>query len=197
MKNTKQEKRMFNMAFAKNIVNQWLLNPDVYVLLDTETTGVHSDDEICEIAITDTAGNCLLHSYVRTQKPITAEAAAVNHITEEMLSNAPTFPELWPQICKCIEGKIYIAYNSSFDTRMLRQELDRHKLDLPLSGMVGTCAMKMFGTYCGKDKTKISLQNAMRMLGIDYEQTHSALDDCHCLLNLLRTMVREETDYAV
>lgn len=191
------ELRMLNIAFAKNAVNQWLSAPDSFVLLDTETTGVHSEDEVCEIAITDTDGKCLLHSYVRTQKSITAEAAAVNHITEEMLSTAPTFPEIWPRISECLNGKCFISYNADFDSRMLRQEIDRHGLELPKYGMVCTCAMKIFATYCGNQKSRISLQNAMRMLGIDYEQTHSALGDCRCLLELLRAIVKQEVSYAV
>ena len=36
---------------------------DNFVILDTETTGLNNDDEVCELGIIDSDGNVLFHSY--------------------------------------------------------------------------------------------------------------------------------------
>lgn len=66
------------------------------IVIDTETTGLNADtDELLQVSIIDSQGNTLFNSYI---KPLFTEnwdgAMAVNHITPEMVANAPNISQL-------------------------------------------------------------------------------------------------------
>lgn len=89
------------------------------LFLDTETTGLGEGSEICEIAILDLAGQPLINTLVKTNRPIPEEATAIHGITNEMISNAPTFGELYPRLDEILKGRCVLVYNARFDEEML------------------------------------------------------------------------------
>ena len=101
-----------------------LLNDNKKVLvLDTETTGLNgSTDEILQLSIIDSDGNALFDSYF---KPAFAEswptAQAVNHITPDMVANAPDFLDRLPEINSILaNADVIVAYNAPFDFQFLQ-----------------------------------------------------------------------------
>jgi DNA polymerase-3 subunit epsilon len=97
-----------------------------WVILDTETTGLH-DAEVIEIAIIS-PGEALLNTLVRPTIPIPADVTAIHGITDEMVAEAPSFPEVYPGIAEVLEGKRVLIYNSSFDIKILNYCCERHGL---------------------------------------------------------------------
>lgn len=91
------------------------------VYLDTETTGLHpAHDEILEIAIIDQAGAVLVSSLVRPLKNSSwPEAERIHGITPEMVSGAPTLPELMQGIRDAVRGEELVIYNADFDLGFL------------------------------------------------------------------------------
>ena len=64
------------------------------IYLDTETTGLENTDEIIEIAIVNSEGRVVFESFIKPQKPIPASATAINHITNQMVANFPSWLEI-------------------------------------------------------------------------------------------------------
>lgn len=92
-----------------------------YLIIDTETTGLRDDDEIIEISIINMRGETLLDTLIKPTRLIPAEATAINHITDEMVAVAPSWPEVYPQVMQIIDGRRWLAWNSRFDARLMTQ----------------------------------------------------------------------------
>lgn len=98
------------------------------IVLDTETTGLNpSVARILEIAVVDLrSGAKLFHSYVNPGEPITAEITAINHITDEMVADAPSWIQVAPQVCEIIsQAEAVIGQNIFFDQGMIDGEMQR------------------------------------------------------------------------
>jgi DNA polymerase III, epsilon subunit and related 3''-5'' exonucleases len=89
------------------------------LILDSETTGLDSDSDICEIAILDATGAVVLDTLVRTLNPIPQSASEIHGITNEMVQTAPTFYELMPELERILRNREVLVYNAEFDERML------------------------------------------------------------------------------
>lgn len=109
---------------ARQVIEQ---NP---VYLDTETTGLEKTDEIVEISIVDESGNILLDSLVKPSQSIPASATRIHGITNDMVQKAPAWPILWQQVRPLVIGKRIVAYNSDFDSRLIKQSFDRYRLPM-------------------------------------------------------------------
>ena len=91
------------------------------LFLDTETTGLDNDSEICEIAIIEADGNVLLNTLVKPMQMIPAAATEIHHITNAMVASYPTLAELMPKLEQILRGREVLVYNSEFDEGMLGQ----------------------------------------------------------------------------
>ena len=171
-----------------------------YIFGDTETTGLGSDAEICQIAIINSKGETLLDTLVKPVQPIPAEATAIHGITNEMVQYAPAFPI--PEIYMILKGRNVIIYNRDYDVQMLYQsqstqsELWHHDWKT-----IATfhCAMKHFAPIYGdwndyrKNYRWKSLSAACGYYGIPVsENVHSALADCLMTLKVCQEMAASE-----
>jgi len=111
------------MALQKTILQMimanWLKSDSV--IIDTETTGLRTDDEIIEIAIINMRGEVLLNTLVKPTKSIPGEVTAINNITNEMVTGAPSWAEVYPQVMEIIAECSWMAWNSRFDARLITQ----------------------------------------------------------------------------
>ena len=65
----------------------------------------------------------------RCQRPITPEASAVNGITDDMLTQCPTFFEVADEVASWLKDSDLAGFNSAkFDLPMLAEEFERVKL---------------------------------------------------------------------
>jgi DNA polymerase-3 subunit epsilon/exodeoxyribonuclease X len=100
----------------------------LFVLFDTETTGLDDDDRIIQIgAIIVGEDGKMLHynDFCKNDKPIGLEAMETHHITNEHIENAPSFSETkcYQKIQEFNNSNNYlIAHNINFDLEMLRRE---------------------------------------------------------------------------
>ena len=93
---------------AENDAIEWareiLANKDNWLILDTETTGLE-DAEIVQIGICNLEREVILDSLVKPTIPIPTEASNIHHLTDELVKNAPTFPEIYPRIVETLQDK--------------------------------------------------------------------------------------------
>ncbi|PPK66189.1 3'-5' exonuclease [Actinokineospora auranticolor] len=86
-----------------------LADPDT-VVLDTETTGLHGDVRIVEIAVLDRHGAVLLDFLVHPGIPIPPDSTAIHGITDTVVAGAPRFAELLPALTEVLAGRRVIIY---------------------------------------------------------------------------------------
>ena len=170
---------------------QWatdLLTREDWVILDTETTGLRRA-QACQVAITDANGEALLDNLVKPTKPIERRAIDIHHITNEMIADAPEFPELYPLILEAIGDREVIIYNSRFDTQVINNNCRAHKLpDIFTKSRRVTCAMLWYSQYEGQWNEYHGNYRWQRLP----EGDHSALGDCRATLEVIRRMAQHE-----
>ena len=92
------------------------------VCFDTETTGFGNDAEIIEFSAIDLkSGAVLLDTLIRPSKPLPPKIVEITNITDQMLVKAPAFPQVAGSIKSILDESIWVAYNASFDVRMILQ----------------------------------------------------------------------------
>lgn len=119
------------------------------LFLDTETTGLQPTDRLCQLAykIRKADGESLDEpecALFRPPVPISFEAMAVTHITNEMVAEKESFAEsATKKLLEDFNDCVLVAHNAPFDASMLAREglnfpvyidtlrVARHLIDLP------------------------------------------------------------------
>lgn len=121
------------------------------VFLDTETSGLGSSAEMVEIGIVGLSGNgvgsVLLDTLVKPVEAIPEEATRIHGITNEMVSGAPVFAELYPILVNHLTGKSVFIYNKAYDTQIIDNACIR--AGLPLIEFDSYCLMLPFSELYG------------------------------------------------
>lgn len=163
------------------VARQKLAKEPLY--LDTETTGLGPLDEVVEITVLDADGRMVVDKLVRPTKPIPADAFAIHGISDEMVKDAATWPEVWPEVESFMRGKLVAIYNADFDTRIMRQTHNLYNMrwDPRLADFFDI--MQLYAQYYGEWNRARgsyrwhSLENAGRQARIPLPNTHRAKDD--------------------
>lgn len=117
------------------------------IYLDTETTGLDGTAEIIEVAAIDFQGNHLLDTLVRPQGTIPRDAEAIHGISNEMVSGAPHWPEVYAALAELLARSQVVVYNAGFDFRMVNQMNRRHGIAECSTGW--QCAMQRYSGFAG------------------------------------------------
>lgn len=101
-----------------------------YVVFDLETTGVNArNDEIIEISAIKVINGEVADTFsslVNPQMPISPAASAVNHITDEMVEDAPVIDEVMIDFLQFIGDYPLVGHNiHSFDMKFIYRVTDR------------------------------------------------------------------------
>jgi DNA polymerase-3 subunit epsilon len=152
------------------------------VYLDTETTGLDGRAEVVEICLVDDEGQALVDTLVRPQRPIPPEATRVNGISNAMVKDAPTWPEVWPQVAAHLCVRAAGIYNAEFDIRMLRQTNRLYGLPWFDPEPEFFCIMQLYARFHGAPGRYYgprfqSLANAGQQCGIALPNAHRARAD--------------------
>jgi DNA polymerase-3 subunit epsilon len=99
----------------------------VYAIVDIETTGGHAtQNRITEISIYVHNGLELINHFetlIHPEMQIPAYIQAFTGISDEMVSNAPTFSEVAAQIYEVLKDQIFVAHNVNFDHSFIKHQL--------------------------------------------------------------------------
>ena len=94
-----------------------------FVVFDTETTGLSgAKDRIVELAairFIDGVPTEVFETLINPECEISSEASAVNHITNEMVADAPTISEVLPSFEAFVGNSALVAHNLAFDIKFL------------------------------------------------------------------------------
>jgi DNA polymerase-3 subunit epsilon len=163
-----------------------------WLIWDTETTGLEKSDEIIQIGIIDPDGNIVFESLLNPKKRrISQEAKDIHGIDLRMLRDAPTFKDIYPKLYNILNGKLVIAYNIDFESRILMQTGKKHAYEAPNVPNIKFkfhCAMTEYSQFIGewsdyhKDYKFQKLPRA----------THNVIGDCLAVLNIIKEMANAE-----
>lgn len=163
-----------------------------YIVLDTETTGLNAtEDELLQVSIIDNEGTVLFDSYIRpTQHTEWAEAERVNHITPEMVADAPTIAEVMPEINDILKryDKI-VGYNVRFDADFLKNNGAEFADNTNFVD-----SMKIFSLYFSADNKRCKLTEAADYFCYDWsehEEAHNSLGDCYATLYVYKKLTTD------
>jgi|GEM_PF-285515 len=175
---------------------QELMKNENLLILDTETTGLGDYDEIIQLAIIDIRGRVRFHKFIQPMTEISDEAFAVHGITDQKISAAPCFADVYGILRGILHDRDIIAYNAEFDKRMIEQTCRKNGLE-PLNQVTWHCLMKKYAFFLGrrrKNGTYIAqtLKSACEQQGISIKDAHDALNDCLATLELIKAI--EATD---
>jgi len=172
-----------------------------FVVLDTETTGLY-DGEIIEIAILDHNGMTLMDQRIKPHGDIPIKSTNVHGITIDMLEDCPHFEDVVVTIKGHLAGKDVIVYNATYDRKMLHKSAEYAGIDKvnwkSFSNWI--CAMEAFSPIYGEWNGRYGnfrwqkLITAASYYGISLAHAHSALGDCLMTLEVVRNMIKGDTE---
>ena len=180
------------MRIAQEARRSSLIMEENYIVIDTETTGLNAaEDELLQVSIIDNEGTVLFDSYIRpTQHTEWAEAERVNHITPEMVADAPTIAEVMPEINDILKryDKI-VGYNVRFDADFLK-----HNGAEFADNTNFVDSMKIFSLYFSADNKRCKLTEAADYFCYDWsehEEAHNSLGDCYATLYVYKKLTTD------
>ena len=184
---------------------QWaqdLMNRRFYVL-DTETTGLGRQDEIVQIGIVDKKGKAVMDELIKPAIPIPPGASKVHGIYDSDVEDAPYFKDIYAELSKLLAGQEIIAYNMTFDRRMMQQSGDKYGLpEIPMNwnpDINQHCVMIQYAQYRGQRRKGWRsykwhrLGSAVAQEGLQVDNAHNALGDARMTLALIRKMAEENS----
>lgn len=159
-------------------VNKFLTD---YSVLDLETTSIYLySAEIIEISAIKVRNGVVVDTFSALINPhchIPASATLVNHITDDMVQNAPDFKEVMPDFLKFIGDDVIVGYNNAaYDMNLLYDKL-RMACDVTFSNDyidVLHCTQR-----CPLALPNCKLETLSKHFNLDTLGEHRALKDCY------------------
>ena len=155
-------------------------------VVDFETTGLSaSSDRVVQASVVEFLGlgvpNVTINSLVNPECSIDPRVSAIHGITNAHVASAPVFGDLAASLLASLEGRVFAAYNASFDLRFLRAELRRLGMMFDTSFI---CVMELRQLIFATRRCK--LVEACAEMGITLEHAHDASADAFATALLLQ-----------
>jgi len=164
----------------------------MYAIVDIETTGSYSAANcITEIAICVHDGKQPVEwfqSLVKPDKPIPAYITALTGISNQMVSNAPSFESLMPKIDELTKGKIFVAHHVHFDYSFIRNEFERLGSSFVRKKL---CTVRLSRKLI-PGMPSYSLNKLCNQLGIEHTDVHRAMGDVKATVSLFEMLLRTD-----
>ena len=149
-----------------------------FLAVDTETNGLARDAcELTEVGAVLVGGGELHErwsSLVGVDRPLSRGIQRFTGISQAMVDQAPPPGRVLPELAQRMRGRVLVAHNARFDTRVLRQAFDRAALDWPDPPVLCTVALARRLAPLQRRRGLGALADA---LGIEVAAVHRALPD--------------------
>lgn len=178
--------------------NSLLTFPDDFTIIDLETTGLDPTfDEIIEVGairvrngdVTDT-----FSSLVKPEKEVDAFITEITGITNEMLADAPSISEIFPDFLSFVSNDIIVGHNVNFDINFVYDT--NSKLYSQYFSNSFTDTLRLSRRLL-PELEHHRLKDLINHFEIDIERQHRSLDDCKATLecyNKLKSLAVEKYD---
>lgn len=161
------------------------------VVFDLETTSKFAASteiiEIGAIKLVDGVENETFTALVKPSEPIPRDATEINHITNEMVKDAPSIDRVLPDFFKFTEGAILAGHNiENFDFPIIKRVGNSlgYYFDNELIDTLVLARRYMSG------RSNFRLESIAKDMKFRHTEAHRALSDVEANVDLLRELVR-------
>lgn len=160
-------------------ITDYKLNIDNFIAIDFETTGLNPNkDRIIEIGAIRFRNNLIVDKFetlVKIDIDNSHSAMEINHISNEMLRNAPDELEAFRNFIDFLNDDSYVVGHNikSFDIKFLKNALDRLNLKINLN-YIDTLQLSKL---CVFDVNNYKLDTLLSKYNIKNNNPHRALSD--------------------
>lgn len=155
------------------------LFPKDYCIIDIETNGLTTNDEIIEVAAVKVINKKIISEYSSLIKPennkINDFIRDLTGISNDMIQTAPSFSKEVINFDNFIQDQILIGHNVNFDINFLYDSYEKYYNKHLSNNFVDMLELvkENFPDY-----PNYKLQTVIKKLGIKKNQEHRALSDC-------------------
>ena len=158
-----------------------------FVAMDFETAA-GPWDTACSVSLVRVRNGLIVDHYSTLINPeceFSPFNIRINHITPEMVEDAPTFPEIVPALCDFIGEDVLVAHNASFDMGVLNSMFERYQVPMPHFDSLCTvqAARRAY-----PDFPDHKLKTLCNKLDISLENHHDAACDACACANVLNAI---------
>ena len=158
------------------------------IFFDTETTGLNPETaRIIEITVYSDEG--WYSQLLNPGGPVPELITGITGITTEMVTNAPTFAEVAPELWRRFDGRTAVAHNAQFDMRFLLAEFKRAGMTIT-NDMYAICTLEA-ERLARRVKKNNTLTECIGRRGLKAANAHRAEDDVRSLIELYKCQKRE------
>ncbi|TDM15449.1 helicase C-terminal domain-containing protein [Macrococcus bovicus] len=158
-----------------------------YAVVDIETTGNNmAVDDIIQIGIVIMDDRTIIDrydSYVYTDQPIPPFIESLTGITDDMVSQAPTFREIMPDVLALLQDKVFVAHNIHFDLNFLTGLFDKAGIHFQPRHCIDT--VDLFKIVY-PDAESYQLSALAQTLDIQLDDAHSAIADAQATAEIMQ-----------
>lgn len=166
----------------------------MYAVVDIETTGGYASAHgITEISIHVFDGQKVIEKFetlVNPHQPIPPYIQAMTGITDNMVSNAPSFEEVAEKVHTLLHDKIFVAHNVNFDYSFVKANLIASGYDLNGKKL---CTVRL-SRKIFPGLSSYSLGNLCQSLGISIRDRHRAGGDTEATVKILELLLQNDAD---
>ena len=164
-----------------------------FVAFDIETTGLSREHaRIVEIGAVKFRNGEIVDTrswLVNPGMPIPEATQWVHGITDDMVADAPSFDEMFPEFAEFIGDAVLLAHNARFDVRIVHAEAVRNNREPPQNVVLDTLAL---ARKCYPEAESYNLEKLMKHLDIPATRFHRGLDDAQYVKDLFVRMTADE-----
>lgn len=158
------------------------------VVIDTETINSPSGTRVIDIGailIRNNVPTCEWEQLISPECDLPASATLLTGITEESLLSQPNAEQVIPEFLAAISNLTLIGHNISYDVSALNKEASRLGIDCLDTTCIDTMSLAMAKF---PNAPSASLQETMRLLGMQATEEHRALSDARWTLECWRRL---------
>ncbi len=171
---------------------------DDYCVMDLETTEIFiRSAKIIEIAAIKVRNNQIVDEFSTLVNPkchIPSESTAINHITNEMVEEAPTIDEVIDSLIEFVKDDVIVGYNNAGFDMLLIYDLVERLRGVPFYNNyidIMHCARR-----CIKGIENYKLETLSKYYSLDTVGEHRALKDCYLTKAVYDNLYNEYGDNA-
>lgn len=157
-----------------------------FIVIDFETTGLnYTFDRIIEIAAVKYVDGIVAERFTSLVNPlikIPREATEINHITDDMVSEAPTERYIIPQLIEFLSDSLIVGHNVNFDLNFLEVAAQRYGYNVKYN-YIDTLSISR-KIFQGLPNHKLS--TIADYLGFDTKSLHRAENDTEVCAEIIR-----------
>jgi len=168
-----------------------------FAITDIETTGGGiKGNKITEICVLVVQNGEVIDEYTSLVNPgteIPLYIETLTNINDEMLSDAPKFAEIAPEIQKITKDCVFVAHNVNFDYNIIKAEFESLDLSFQKKRL---CTVRLAKKLI-PGLFSYSLGNICTSINIPHYDRHRAKGDCEATVTLFQRCLALDPEYEV